>query len=62
MQAVAERIEEMSEAALDYSVHPKFIKASDHLREDIKKLVADGVPTFKMFTIYPGVMFRTKIS
>lgn len=56
MQAVAERIEEMSEGALDYSVHPKFIKAGDNLRADIKKLVADGTPTFKMFTIYPGVM------
>lgn len=56
MEAVAERIEEMSEGALDYSVHAKFIKASTHLREDIKKLVDDGIPTFKMFTIYPGVM------
>lgn len=59
LKAVDERIEEMSESALDYSVHAKFINAGED-REDLKRivkqLVADGIPTFKMFTIYPGVM------
>ena len=49
----------MSDSALDYSVHAKFINAgesTEDLRRTVKKLVEDGIPTFKMFTIYPGVM------
>lgn len=61
LRAVAERIEEMSDAALDYSVHAKFIKAEEEeeiLEATVKALVEKGVPTFKMFTIYPGVMIQ----
>ena len=51
----------MADSVLDYSVHAKFINAGDS-REDlqgtVKKLVEDGIPTFKMFTIYPGVMIN----
>ena len=51
----------MAEGALDYSVHAKFITAGDDpddLRNTVKTLVEKGVPTFKMFTIYPGVMIQ----
>ena len=61
LQAVEERKAEMADSVLDYSVHAKFINAGDS-REDlqgtVKKLVEDGIPTFKMFTIYPGVMIN----
>lgn len=58
LKAVKERIEEMSDSALDYSLHAKFINAGENsqdLKNTVKKLVEGGVPTFKMFTIYPGV-------
>ena len=61
LQAVEERKAEMADSVLDYSVHAKFINAGnsqDELQETVKKLVADGIPTFKMFTIYPGVMIN----
>ena len=61
LKAVEERIGEMAEGALDYSVHAKFITAGndpDELRNTVKTLVEKGVPTFKMFTIYPGVMIQ----
>lgn len=58
MQAVKERLEEMSHAALDYSVHAKFVEANEQVIGEIKNLVAFGVPTFKMFTTYPGVMIE----
>lgn len=58
LKAVDERINEMSDSVLDYSLHAKFINAgesSQDLKNTVKKLVEAGVPTFKMFTIYPGV-------
>ena len=58
MQAVKERLEEMSHAALDYSVHAKFVEANDEVIGEVKDLVEFGVPTFKMFTTYPGVMIE----
>lgn len=61
LKAVEERIGEMSDSVLDYSVHAKFITAGDsqeELEKTVKTLVEDGVPTFKMFTIYPGVMIN----
>lgn len=61
LKAVEERIAEMADSVLDYSVHAKFINAGEgykDLRKTIKKLVEDGIPTFKMFTIYPGVMIK----
>lgn len=61
LKAVEERKKEMSDSALDYSLHAKFINADDEpgdLKKIVKKLVDGGVPTFKMFTIYPGVMIN----
>lgn len=58
MQAVQERLDEMSHAALDYSVHAKFVEANEKTIGEIKDLVAMGIPTFKMFTTYPGVMIE----
>lgn len=61
LRAVAERIEEMSDSVLDYSVHAKFINGDqepDELKRIVKTLVEEGIPTFKMFTIYPGVMIQ----
>lgn len=59
LQAVKERIREMSDSVLDYSVHAKFISADQDpniLGATVRTLVEEGIPTFKMFTIYPGVM------
>lgn len=52
------RLEEMSESAIDYSVHGKFIESNEASINDIPKLVDYGVPTFKMFMTYKkeGVM------
>ncbi len=62
LEAVKDRLQEMQEeSALDYCVHPKFInagKSEDELRNTIRTLVEEGVPAFKMFTIYPGVMIK----
>jgi len=62
LEAVEDRLREMEEeSALDYCVHPKFINAGkdkEELRKTIKTLVEKGVPAFKMFTIYPGVMIK----
>lgn len=60
MTAVKDRLEEMSHAALDYSVHAKFVEANDAVIAEVKDLVEFGVPTFKMFTTYPGVMIEDK--
>ena len=56
MQAVKERLEEMSHGALDYSVHAKFVEANEDVIAEVKALIDFGIPTFKMFTTYPGVM------
>ena len=58
MQAVKDRLEEMSHGALDYSVHAKFVEANDQVIAEIKDLIGFGIPTFKMFTTYPGVMIE----
>ena len=47
LKAVEERLDEMAEGALDYSVHAKFITAGDDpddLRNTVKTLVEKGVP------------------
>lgn len=56
MQAVKDRLEEMSHGSLDYSVHAKFVEANEGVIAEVKELIAYGIPTFKMFTTYPGVM------
>ena len=58
MQAVKDRLEEMSHGALDYSVHAKFVEANDSVIAEVKELIDFGIPTFKMFTTYPGVMIE----
>lgn len=58
MQAVKDRLEEMSHGALDYSVHAKFVEANDRVVGEVKELIDFGIPTFKMFTTYPGVMIE----
>lgn len=58
MQAVKERLEEMSHGALDYSVHAKFVEANEQVIGEVKELIDYGIPTFKMFTTYPGVMIE----
>lgn len=62
LEAVEDRLREMAEeSVLDYCLHPKFIHAGKNegeLRAVIKAFVARGVPAFKMFTIYPGVMIQ----
>ena len=58
MQAVKERLEEMSHGALDYSVHAKFVEANDKTIGEVRELIDFGIPTFKMFTTYPGVMIE----
>lgn len=58
MEAVQERLDEMSHGALDYSVHAKFVEANDGVIAEIRELIDSGIPTFKMFTTYPGVMIE----
>lgn len=55
---VLSRIDEMSESAIDYSVHGKIIEANDKALKDLEKLCDCGIPTFKMFMTYKkeGVM------
>lgn len=57
-EQVQERIKEMTESAIDYSVHGKFIESTEEAMNDIGKLAEAGVPTFKMFMTYgrDGVM------
>ena len=52
------RIEEMSESAIDYSVHGKFVESTEEAINDIEKMAEYGIPTFKMFMTYKkeGVM------
>ncbi|ABO48810.1 dihydropyrimidinase [Desulforamulus reducens MI-1] len=56
-QALA-RAEEMSESAIDYSVHGKFVESTPEAISDIEKMANAGIPTFKMFMTYKkeGVM------
>lgn len=58
VQAVKDRLAEMSQGALDYSVHAKFVEANEKTIAEVKELVEMGIPTFKMFTTYPGVMIE----
>lgn len=60
LQAVKDRREEMSHAALDYGVHAKFVEANERVIGEVKQLIDYGVPTFKMFTTYPGVMIEDR--
>lgn len=55
---VLARVEEMSESAIDYSAHGKFVESTPEALADIDKMAADGFPTFKMFMTYKkeGVM------
>lgn len=56
-QALA-RVEEMSESAIDFSVHGKFVESTEEAIDDIERMVEVGLPTFKMFMTYKkeGVM------
>lgn len=42
-------------AAIDYSFHCIITDLSGAQLEEMKKLVSEGVPTFKLFMAYPGV-------
>ncbi|EHZ6872191.1 dihydropyrimidinase [Providencia hangzhouensis] len=58
LQALDDRIEEMTESAIDFSVHGKFVEANEQLLDEIPLLAAKGCPTFKLFMTYrkEGVM------
>lgn len=55
---VLARLDEMSESAIDYSCHGKFIACDPKDIEEIEQLAEAGVPTFKCFMTYrkEGVM------
>lgn len=57
-EQVMKRVNEMSEAAIDYSVHGKILTMNDMVETSLKRLVSEGFPTFKMFMTYKkeGVM------
>lgn len=57
-EQVLARVNEMSEAAIDYSAHGKFVESTPQAIEDIEKMAQSGFPTFKMFMTYKkeGVM------
>lgn len=52
------RLDEMSESAIDYSCHGKFITSASNKINEIKDLIEYGIPTFKCFMTYKkeGVM------
>lgn len=56
-QALA-RADEMKDSAIDYSVHGKFVEATPQSLNDVKTMIDNGIPTFKMFMTYKkeGVM------
>lgn len=56
--AAKDRIEEMQESAIDFSVHGKFVESSPTLLDEIPVLAQMGIPTFKLFMTYrkEGVM------
>jgi len=58
LQALEDRIEEMAESAIDFSVHGKFVEANEQLLDEIPLLAEKGCPTFKLFMTYrkEGVM------
>lgn len=58
LQKVKERREEMEKAVIDYSVHAKFVEATDELIGEIPAIVDYGCTSIKMFTTYrqEGVM------
>lgn len=58
VDAVKEKLEQMSNCAVDYSVHGKLVDGDDFAIEEIKTLVDMGIPTFKMFMTYrkDGIM------
>lgn len=55
---VMNRVNEMKESAIDYSVHGKIVEYNENVKKSIKKLVDEGFPSFKMFMTYKkeGVM------
>lgn len=55
---VVVREREMSESAIDYSVHGKIVEYDEGVAADIERIIEFGAPTFKMFMIYKkeGVM------
>lgn len=61
-EQVLKRIDEMKGSAIDYSVHGKFLAATENITENIEKMVRYGIPTFKMFMTYKkeGVMCDDK--
>lgn len=56
--AVNEKLEQMSNCAVDYSVHGKLVDSDDFAISEIKTLVDMGIPSFKMFMTYrkDGIM------
>ncbi|MFI3206828.1 MAG: dihydropyrimidinase [Clostridia bacterium] len=56
--AVEEKLEQMSNSAVDFSVHGKLVDGDDFAISEIETLVNMGIPTFKMFMTYrkDGIM------
>ncbi len=44
--------EAKGKAVIDYSFHPRIVEAPERIIQEIRELVAYGVPTFKMFMTY----------
>ncbi len=42
-------------AVIDYSFHRIITELADAQLDEMKALVKEGVPTFKLFMAYPGV-------
>ncbi len=57
-EALDERLDEMAESSVDFSVHGKFVEAGPDCLHEIRKLADRGCPTFKLFMTYrrEGVM------
>ena len=55
---VLTRADEMKISAIDYSVHGKIVESTTQSLDDIKTMIENGIPTFKMFMTYKkeGVM------
>lgn len=58
LEAVKTRHEEMSNSAIDFGIHGKFVEAPQNILDEIPKIVEYGCPSFKLFMTYKkeGVM------
>src|SRR5919106_83996 len=53
------RSQAKKKAAVDYSFHMSVVRFEEKKRDQFKKIVHDGVPSFKVFRAYKGALDRS---